>query len=89
MEVAADEEVTTFDASFGDQAREWLATVYAAMERMPAGKLFSLLRPSTTVMYISATALVVCCTGGVTQLQLPENFLLYAGSACQPSESIC
>lgn len=65
MEVVADEEVTNFDASLGDQAREWLATVYAAMERMPAGKLFALLKPSITVMHITASALVVCCTGGV------------------------
>jgi len=48
MESAAGE--VTFDCSYGQEAQTWLSTVYAAMEKMPAGKLFALLKPSTTVL---------------------------------------
>ena len=50
MEVAG-QEVTQFDHSFGNEARKWLATVCAAMERTPAAKLFSLLQPTATVPF--------------------------------------
>ena len=46
---AVDGEVK-FDCSFGQEAQQWLATVYAAMERLPAGKLFALLKPDKTVL---------------------------------------
>ncbi|KAL0045352.1 hypothetical protein WJX82_004646 [Trebouxia sp. C0006] len=34
---------------YGQEAQRWLSTVYAAMDKMPAGKLFALLKPSITV----------------------------------------
>ena len=48
MESVAEE--VTFDCSYGQDAQRWLSTVYAAMEKMPAGKLFALLKPSVTVL---------------------------------------
>lgn len=63
MEVP-NQEVTSFDHSFGEEAREWLATVSAVMEKTPAGKLFSLLQPSITVLTSQlqfARAWLVCC----------------------------
>lgn len=50
--VAADD--YTFDCSSRQEAQRWLATVCAAMEKMPAGKLFALLKPSITVQNLSS-----------------------------------
>ncbi|KAL0028286.1 hypothetical protein WJX79_007414 [Trebouxia sp. C0005] len=51
MESVAEE--VTFDCSYGQDAQRWLSTVYAAMEKMPAGKLFALLKPSVTVHLVN------------------------------------
>ncbi len=48
MESAAGE--VRFDCSYGQEAQRWLSTVYAAMEKMPAGKLFAVMKPSITVL---------------------------------------
>lgn len=79
MEVA-DQEITEFDHRFGQEAREWLATVCVAMEKTPAGKLFSLLQPSITVpagqlaealhtCFLFATQLTPACRSSLSTRQ--------------------
>ena len=82
----ADQGVTEFDRSFGQEAREWLATVCAVMEKTPAGKLFSLLQPSITVLAsCSLPGLIMC---GLLSAQPTEPLFQIAGPACQSGKSI-
>ncbi len=80
MESAAGE--VTFDCSYGQEAQRWLSTVYAAMEKMPAGKLFALLKPSITVLADQPSTL-----GPFTAFEsLPTTVRLLTGSPRQTSQ---
>ena len=82
MESAAEE--VTFDRSYGQEAQSWLSTVYAAMEKMPAGKLFALLKPSITVLADQPSDL-----GLITAFDsLPTTVRLLIGSPRQSSQVI-
>ena len=61
MTMEAADEVFSFDASCGHQAREWLTNVYSVMEKMPAGPLFALLNPDVTVLAALRSPVLACC----------------------------
>ena len=79
MESAAGE--VTFDCSYGQEAQRWLSTVYVAMKKMPAGKLFALLKPSITVLTDHPSTL-----GFFTAFDSLPTVRLFTGSPRQPSQ---
>ncbi len=84
MEAAAATDEVRFDSSFGQEAQEWLSTVYAAMEKMPAGRLFALLKPEMTVL--NGHCRILC-----SAVWLDSDVVLYlltAGAACQPGQNL-
>ena len=91
---APDNEVS-FDSSCGQEAQEWLSTVYAAMEKLPAGKLFALLKAGTTVM-TGRSQIQYCLLEGaassqgaytlyVLQVQLVNQAKSFIQEVCMPA----